>query len=185
MKKILALLAVLLLLSGYVGGEVMANGDKWFSQKFGTPSVPPTWLGRQLAGFPAGTPIGTPIPSYMTETAPSWDFGSKVGTKGKGTPSELEGWTPSAPSGESSWTRWMPYLKGLGIRPIEGRGWTGTSPAMRSRMQPEALQAMQDYMPTMGLNWEDYLNWTQSMMPRNPLMSQRMWRPAMSYVRRW
>jgi len=199
MKKILVMLLVLMLLSGCIGGGDMPDEkgrdlrgygfDIWedilsaLREAYST-SYP------QYAPMPKSKPSGAPAPPWGTPWesmwgVPQWSGRTDVGQTGKGAPSY--DWTPSAPKqeGQKSWERWMPYFNMLGIRPIERRGLTATSPAMRSRMQPEALQAMQDYMESMNMPWQSYLDWSGSMMPRNPFMTRRSWTPATSFYRRW
>lgn len=116
-----------------------------------TPGVPDWWKG---GGKP---PRGM---NYPTVTPPGWESGL------------------TEPKGEgASWNRWQPYLRGLGINPFGGY-LTATSPALRGRMNPQALSAMQDYFSRSPRSWEDYLAYSQGFMPRTPTMMGRSWMPA-------
>ena len=77
----------------------------------------------------------------------------------------------------SLWSQWRPYLEGLGIVPLSTGHLTATSPAFRSRMNPLAIQAMQEYYTNLNKTWTDYQNWANAFLPRTPILGRRMWKP--------
>jgi hypothetical protein len=86
--------------------------------------------------------------------------------------------TPAQPKkAETSWANWAPYFRGLGIYP-RGNYLTATSPALRARLAPNALTAMQNYFATSPRSWADYLTYAGRFMSRTPALSGRFWNPA-------
>ena len=85
---------------------------------------------------------------------------------------------PAPAPAPSLWSQWRPYLEGLGIVPLPSGHLTATSPAFRSRMNPLAIQAMQEYYTNLGKTWADYENWANAFLPRTPILKRRIWRPV-------
>lgn len=87
-------------------------------------------------------------------------------------------WEPTALASKgTTWADWAPYLGVFGVRPA-GNYLTATSPALRARMNPLALAAMQNWFATSPRSWSDYLAYSAGFMPRTPALSGRMWAPA-------
>lgn len=155
-RKRLVVIGLLVLLT--MGGCIMANGGSWaydFPDRMGTR----TWLDtvrRVTQQYPDWRGIGT---SYPTVTPPG-----ETAFRREPRPRE---------AGVSEYERWTPYLRGLGIYP-QSSGWlTPTSPAFRGRMNPMALDAMRQYLASIGKNWADYSTYSQSFMPQTPQMYPR------------
>ena len=138
--------------------------------------------------------MALPISGVTPVTTLSWtrdlpDFTTGVAKRGS---SNVEPTNyPTAPQGFAAsvtklepktsledYKMWLPYLRGLGILSKAGV-MRPTSPSLRGRMNPLALQAMQDYMTaTQGQNWADYINWSGMFMPRTPTLTRRQWLPS-------
>lgn len=87
--------------------------------------------------------------------------------------------TPAQPEkAGNTWANWAPYFRGLGVVPV-GNYLTATSPALRNRLNPNALTAMQNYFGGVSpRSWADYLAYAGRFMPRTPALSGRFWNPA-------
>jgi len=86
--------------------------------------------------------------------------------------------TPAQPEkAGNTWANWAPYFRGLGVVPV-GNYLTATSPALRNRLVPNALTAMQNYFSTSPRSWADYLTYSNPFMSRTPIMGGRYWNPA-------
>jgi len=85
--------------------------------------------------------------------------------------------TPKTQPSATPWDRWMPYFQGLGLQ-FNPKGATATSGAFRKRMLPDALQAMKDYFESLGMTWDDYLDYSQGYMPKTPNIGGRQWAPS-------
>jgi len=138
----------------------------------------PGWL---FGGSPPAKSPKSGISPYWTETYPRANYKSSVGERNT-TPKWSPPSMPTSPE-TPSWKPWMPYFEQLGIHPLGGKGMTATSPALRARMQPDALQAMKDYLASVGMTWEDYIGWTSMFMPRTPYRPRLSWTPAMNWRR--
>lgn len=128
-------------------------------------------------GMPSWAPKAGPSAPFWVPWSPQPNFQTNVGSRGGAT----QDWSPAPPKEkEPTWKPWMPYFEMLGINPLEGKGMTATTPALRQRMQPDAQTALQDYLASVGISWEDYVGWSGQFMPRTPFMSDRRWSPAMT-----
>ena len=111
--------------------------------------------------------------SYYPTVTPSAEYPSWQ----EYTPSVTEAAPAPAPK-PSLWSQWAPYLRGLGIYPLTSGALTATSPAFRNRLNPLAIQAMQEYYTNLGKTWADYENWANAFLPRTPILQRRIWRPV-------
>jgi len=110
--------------------------------------------------------------SYYPTVTPSAEYPSWQ----EYTPSVTEAAPAPAPK-PSLWSQWAPYLRGLGIYPLTSGALTATSPAFRNRLNPLAIQAMQEYYTNLSKTWADYENWANAFLPRTPILGRRMWNP--------